>query len=97
MNRRTLFTILFATASLNAQKFYSDDPVQAYPAPQSVENVTPRRINEYYDFFQNLMAKPGEVAAKTGVAAPARGVNTLGEVPDSEWYTNRHGRQRMTT
>ena len=97
MNRQTLLTILFATASLHAQKFYADDPVQAYPSPQNVETMRPRRINEYYDFFQNLLAKPGEIPAKTGVASPARGVNTLGEVPDSEWYTNRHGRGRMTT
>ena len=96
MNRQKLLTILFATASLNAQTFYADDPVQAYPAPQNVKIVHPRRINEYYDFFHNLVAKPGEVPAKAGVVVPARGVNTLGEVPDSEWYTNRHGRTRMT-
>ncbi|HYP07549.1 MAG TPA: hypothetical protein VER03_15055 [Bryobacteraceae bacterium] len=96
MNRHTILTILVAATSLPAQKFYADDPVQVYPAPQNVETVRPRRINEYYDFFQNLMAKPGEIQAKTGVALPARAVNTLGEAPDSEWYTNRHGRNRMT-
>jgi hypothetical protein len=96
MNRQTIVAMLLATVSLHAQKFYSDDPVQAYPAPRNVETVQPRRINEYYDFFENLMAKPGEIPAKTGVARPARGVNTLDEAFDSEWYTNRHGRRRMT-
>jgi hypothetical protein len=95
MNRRLVFTLLSA-ATLHAQKFYSDDPVRAYPAPQNVESVRARRINEYYDFFQNVMFKPGEVHEKTGVVVPARGVNTLGEVPDSEWYTNRHAWRRMT-
>jgi hypothetical protein len=99
MTRQFFLTLFFAAASttLQAQKFFADDPVQAYPAPQNVENVRPRRINEYYDFFQNLMAKPGEVPGKTGANLPARAVNTMGEVPDNEWYTNRHGRRRMST
>jgi hypothetical protein len=93
--RITLAVLLFST-SLYAEKFYADDPLPAYPKPRNVENVQARKINEYYDFFQNLMFGPGEQVRKTGQPTPARGVNTLGEVPDSEWYTNRHGRRRMT-
>jgi hypothetical protein len=96
MTRQAFCFLVFAAAALDAEKFYPDDPVRAFPAPQNVEGIRPRRINEYYDFFQNLMFQPGEIPARTGVAKPARGVNTLGEVMDSEWYTNRHGRTRMT-
>ena len=35
-------------------------------AAQCVAVVKPRRINEYYDFFQNIMFRPGELAEKTG-------------------------------
>jgi hypothetical protein len=96
MTRHTLAALILTAAALNAEKFYSDDPVQADPSPQNVDSVRARRINEYYDFFQNVMFKPGEIPAKTGIAVPARAVNTLGEALDSEWYTNRHGRRRMT-
>src|SRR5436190_302021 len=96
MTRRTASAILFTAAVLNGEKFYSDDPVQAYPPPQNVETIRARRINEYYDFFQNVMFKPGEIPSKTGKIFPSLGVNTLGEAPDSEWYTNRHGRTRMS-
>ncbi len=96
MTIRTLAAVLFAASVLQAEKFYFDDPMRSYPAPQNVDTIRARRINEYYDFFQNLMFKPGEVPSKTGQRLPARGVNTLGEVPDSEWYTNRHGHHRMT-
>lgn len=94
---RSFILILAAVPALNAQVFRADDPVAKWPAPQNTTTVQPRRINEYYDFFQNLMFKPGEVAEKVGGPIPARAVNTLGEVPDSEWYSNRHYSRRMTT
>lgn len=93
---RGFILILAAVPALNAQIFRADDPVAKWPAPQNAATVQPRRINEYYDFFQNLMFKPGEVAEKVGAPIPARAVNTLGEVPDSEWYTNRHYAHRMS-
>jgi hypothetical protein len=94
MKHFILAALLLAPAAA-AEKFYADDPLPAEPRPQNVENIKPRKINEYYDFFQNLMFRPGELESKAGVMVPARAVNTLGEVPDSEWYTNRHYRRRM--
>lgn len=88
--------VLASISALNAQKFFADDPIQSWPSPANVETVKPRRINEYYDFFQNSLFHPGELQKKTGSLIPARAVNTLGEVPDNEWYTNRHYRRRMT-
>ena len=93
--RTAIAAILFATV-LPAETFYADDPLPAYPKPRHVESIRARKINEYYDFFQNLMFRPGEHAEKGARPAPARAVNTMGEVPDSEWYTNRHGRRRMS-
>lgn len=93
---RTTIAILLFAAALPAQKFYADDPIPAYPKPRHVERVKARSINEYYDFFENLMFRPGDQPSRHGPAVPARAVNTLGEAPDSEWYTNRHARRRMT-
>lgn len=94
--RRFLFVLVSASA-LHAQTFLADDPVARWPEPREARAVKARPINEYYDFFQNIMFRPGELAVKTGAEIPAQAVNTLGEVPDSEWYTNRHYSSRMST
>ena len=46
-----------------------------------------RPINEYFDFFLNTFAQPA--GDQKHDPAPSQAVNTLGEVPDSAWYTNR--------
>ena len=92
---RRFILVLASVSSLHAQKFFADDPMQSWPRPVNASAVKPRRINEYYDFFQNSLFRPGESQQKAGSVIPARAVNTLGEVPDNEWYTNRHYRSRM--
>ena len=87
--RRALVALAVLTAGLNAQKFYDDDPIPKDPPPLSVEKINGRKLSDYYDFFHNTFKKPGERQGK-GQRIPARAINTLGEVPDSEWYTNRH-------
>jgi len=87
--RRALLALTVLTAGLNAQKFYDDDPIPKEPPPLSVEKIKGRRISDYYDFFHNTFKKPGERQVK-GKLLPAGAVNTLGEVPDNAWYTNRH-------
>jgi hypothetical protein len=93
---RRLFLVLASVSALHAQKFLADDPIQNWPRPVNADSIKPRRINEYYDFFQNSLFRPGELQRETGSVIPAGAVNTLGEVPDNEWYTNRHYRRRMT-
>ena len=93
---RRFILALASVAALEAETFRSDDPMLKWPSPVDTHTVKARRINEYYDFFQNLMFTPGDVAAKRGAPVPAKAVNTLGEVPDSEWYTNRHFGRTMT-
>jgi hypothetical protein len=80
---------------LDAAKFYPDDPVKGDPAPRRVEQAKRRKLSDYYDFFLHTFSKPGEGQAP-GKLIPAGAVNTLGEVPDSAWYQNRHGRRRMS-
>jgi hypothetical protein len=86
VQQRLLIAILAATP-LFAQKFYADDPLRSEPRPMPVGKPLDRPINEYYDFFQNTLFEP--VKDEKHSPGPSQAVNTLGEVPDSAWYTNR--------
>jgi hypothetical protein len=90
-----VFCALFAPAPSQARKFYDDDPLWRMPDPLDVSEAARRKLSDYYDFFHVTFAKPGEKHFP-GKAIPAGAVNTLGEVPDSLWYTNRHGRKQMS-
>jgi len=52
-------------------------------------------LSDVLEYFTNQFLSPGERQPETGVI-PSGNANTLGEVPDSPWFTNRHGRHRMT-
>jgi len=84
-----LFIVVGVIATLPAfgQRFLSDDPLWVdgdtldgpYPAPQ----------------LGGSARGPVEVLGRTfgafgDYSGPAQNVNTLGEVPNSSWYTNRH-------
>jgi hypothetical protein len=72
------------------RKFYPDDPIQADPKPIPVGEAKRHKIYDLFDYFyQTGRQKPRS-------SRPAQGINTLGEVPDSAWFTNRHGKNRMT-
>lgn len=78
-----------------AGRFYSDDPIDREPAPVRLDKANKRKLDDLYDLFVHTLGKPGE-RNKAGKAIRARGVNTLGEVPDGAWYVNRHGRTSMS-
>jgi len=79
------------------KKFYSDDPLWREPTPRPVRQVAVRKIDDIYDFLENTYVIPRREhkEVKHG-PQPALDVNTLGEVPDSPWYTNRHWLRRMS-
>jgi hypothetical protein len=73
-------------------RFYPDDPVwqdddRAFDASKALPTAT----GDIYDFVEHTFMTPGE-----HVDRPALNVNTLDEVPDSSWFTNRIGRRPMT-
>ena len=72
------------------RRFYPDDPL--WQDPDSMEIVPVAEFNLYkdYDFIENTFGEP------TQIEGPAVDVNTLGEVPDSSWFTNRIGRREMS-
>jgi len=87
--------LLLVPGPLHARKFYPDDPLAKAPPPRPVASALSRKLSEYYDFFFNTFAQPGE-RHRPARRIPAQEVNTLGEVPDSGWYTNRHYRNSLS-
>jgi hypothetical protein len=74
------------------QKFYTDDPVwHDNDKAVSLIEVTRHKLNDQYDFVQHSFSRPGDRSK-----APAANANTLGEVPDSTWFQNRHGMYPMS-
>jgi hypothetical protein len=71
-------------------RFYADDPVCCAPKPLNSADVKARKTDTLFDFLYNSFAQ--EAYTDT----PAEGINTLGEALDSEWFTNRHGRKRLS-
>ena len=79
------------------KRFYPDDPLLREPVPRSVKNIKARHVDETYDFLYNSFAvQHREGKATRRGPRPALDVNTLGDVPDSPWYTNRHFTRRMS-
>jgi hypothetical protein len=70
-----------------------DDPIWREPPPLNVGKLVERPIDDAYDQLEKTFFRPGKPSDDG--PPPASGANTLGEVPDSAWYTNRHGRRRM--
>ena len=76
----------FAFAGLgtcSAQQFQPDDPVTHTPEVAAPGETSVQNINALYDFAHNSFHY------KNRDMTESLGVNTLGEVPDSSWFTNR--------
>jgi len=91
-----LIFIGMMTTPIWAQKFYPDDPLEAEPPPMATPDPGVRGLSDVLEFFSNTFGSPGERHPEIGVI-PAGAVNTLGEVMDSSWYTNRHAKRRLSS
>jgi hypothetical protein len=79
-------------ASAGVQKFYKDDPIWSDPETQDASGVVETPPVGKYEFVQNTFKNPGDRTEKRAV-----NVNTVDEVPDSSWFTNRVGRHDWPT
>ena len=75
-----------------AVKFYGDDPLQREPETQDASKVQEWEIDLFWDLALNMFAKPGDPT----LDVKARNVNTVDEVPDSNWFTNRIGTRAVS-
>ena len=92
-----IFICLAPAGPLAAQRFFPDDPLWREPPPLNVKNARARQINDYFDFFQSTFFPPDKKEIEHHQPGPSEAVNTLGEVPDSAWFTNRMGARPMST
>lgn len=84
------------TSTAWGQKFYPDDPLWKEPAPLPVAHAKAIDINLDYDFFHQTFFEPDKEEIKHHAPCPSQAINTLGEVPDTSWFTNRLGTREMS-
>jgi hypothetical protein len=72
-------------ATATTPLFRPDDPLVREPETQDASRVQPWTIDLFVDLAINLFGAPGDRATDVR----ARNVNTIDEVPDSSWFTNR--------
>jgi hypothetical protein len=83
---------LGAILSSAQRRFYPDDPHWVDDDMSlPVSRVTPTEDTNGYDFLVNTFSTTGE---RKDIRA--FNVNTLDEVPDSSWFTNRIGRRELS-
>ena len=74
-----------ATLRGGTRKFFDDDPISKEPETQDASGAAPYEINLIWDLSYNLFANP----ARNEPKVRAQNVNTIDEVPDSNWFVNR--------
>ena len=89
-----LFAVLTSSLGVMARttdvRFFDDDPIAMEPDTEDASGVEEQDVDLLYEFIENLFMDPG------GPAGPALNVNTIDEVPDSNWFTNRIGARAMS-
>jgi len=78
--------------SAAAPKFLPDDPIWVEHATQNVTSIPDLEVDDFVDLTLNLFAKLGDPTPNVR----AKNVNTIDEVPNSSWFTNRLGYRTMT-
>src|SRR5437867_5589619 len=84
---------IFASAvSTKGLHFYPDDPISREPESQDASKAQPYEIQDLYEMTNNLFVTSGYKPSGTR----AQNINTIDEVPDSGWFTNRIGKREVT-
>jgi len=79
---------LFAAGvSGRSPRFYDDDPIAREPETQDAVRAQPYPIKSLYEMTYNLFITSGYKPS----GLRAKNINTVDEVPDSSWFTNRIG------
>jgi len=80
-----------ATQWATAQKFYPDDPIREDRDDLPIDKSEEVDLSPTYDAIENSFINKVEGAIPRSV-----NVNTIGEVPNSSWFTNRIGVRAMS-
>src|SRR5262245_51958474 len=79
-------------AATTSPRFYADDPIARAPESQDASRAARSDMTDLYEMVVNLFDHPGYKPS----GLRAQSVNTIDEVPDSSWFTNRIGVQPLT-
>ncbi|HET9271282.1 MAG TPA: hypothetical protein VFO31_24065 [Vicinamibacterales bacterium] len=82
---------LTTAGSAGSPKFLNDDPVWHEPDTQDASGIKADEVNLFVDLTYNLIAGAGQARGRAG------NLNSIDEVPDSSWFTNRAGVRELTT
>ena len=74
-----------AIGAAPAQRFFADDPLAREPESQDASGAQPTDVGLFYDIVFDLFVTTRRDPANIR----AGNVNTIDEVPDSSWFTNR--------
>src|SRR5262245_9459457 len=83
---------LGGAVATTSPRFYSDDPVARDPDSQDAAVAARSDMGDLYEMAVNLLDHPGYKPS----GLRARNLNTIDEVPDSSWFTNRIGATPVT-
>jgi len=78
---------LGGAASTQRQRFFPDDPIAREPDSRDASEASPHEVKSLYEMTYNLFVTAGY----TPSGMRAKNINTIDEVPDSSWFTNRIG------
>jgi hypothetical protein len=81
---------LTLAGSAASPKFLNDDPVWHQPDTQDASSLKADEVSLFVDLTYNLIAGAGQARGRAG------NVNSIDEVPDSSWFTNRAGLRPLT-
>ena len=81
---------LTTSGSATTPKFFNDDPVWQEPDTQDASGLKADEVDLFVDLTYNLIAGSGPARGRAG------NVNSIDEVPDSSWYTNRAGMRALS-
>jgi hypothetical protein len=83
---------LAVAAGAQAPRFFDDDPISREPDSEDASKAEPEEIGLTYDLGYNLFVTAGKSPSGTR----AKNINTVDEVPDSSWFTNRVGSRTLS-
>ena len=82
---------LSAIGTAATSRFFDDDPMWVERDTQDASGMKPMEISLFVDLTSNALKGTDP---ETGVRA--QNLNSVDEVPDSSWFTNRAGHRRLT-
>ena len=98
MRTRLAFVVLLtvaaagASVATSAPTFYDDDPIARVPETRSAAGAKELDIDLFFEYSYNLFVN----GSRKPSGARAGDINTIDEVPDSSWFTNRIGAVPVT-